>query len=243
MSAATVLVERHGPRADVILNRPRRRNAIIRETIGRLQTAFAELEHDPGVAAIVVRGAGGCFCSGLDLAEPDLPAVGAAWADLHLRIHAMTTPTVAALERAAINAGAALALACDLLVAGETAILQVKEAAMGMTPPVNLAWMATKYPMALALRLTLGCEPMDAAQLVTAGIAMRSVPDDDVVIEAQRLADAIARYPNRAARAVKRDVSAAYRGGFAAVSATIRSGTCPAGGTPGEIGPEEAFRG
>jgi len=231
MSAAEplVLVERSGGRCDVILNRPARRNAVTLELVAELTAALRAAEDDESVGAVVIRGAGGCFCSGLDLSGiGPREEFSAAWARLHEYVDSMRTPIVGALERAAVNAGAALAFSCDLLVAGETAFLQVKEAAMGMMPPVNVAWLVRRYPMSLARRLTLTCDALAGPELVATGIAARCVPDRDVVTTAQALADAIAGYPQDAGSRVKSVMAAAAEaapGGFAdALIAAQRAG-------------------
>lgn len=209
---AAVVVERAGRRWDVVLNRPHRRNAVTAELIGGLRTALEDAEADESVGAVVVRGAGGCFCSGLDLRDGGpLDELSAAWADLHRFIARMDTPVVGALEKAAVNAGAALALACDLVVAGETSFLQVREAAMGMTPPVNVAWLVTRHSASLARRLTLTCDAVAGPELHRLGIAARCVPDDEVVSVARALTDDIASYPENAGARVTSMVDAAAR--------------------------------
>lgn len=221
-----VLVERSGRRCDVVLNRPHRRNAVTVELVGELITALRAAEEDESVGAVVLRGAGGCFCSGLDLSGTGPPAgLSTAWAELHEYIESMRTPIVGALERAAINAGAALALACDLVVAGETSFLQVKEAAMGMMPPVNVAWLVMRHPLSLARRLTLTCDALKGPELLATGVAARCVPDADVVTTAQELADAIAGYPQEAGSRIKSVLAAAAKaapGGFADAVATAQ---------------------
>ena len=220
-----VLVERVDGRCDVVLNRPHRRNAVTVELIGELLAALRAAEEDDAVGAIVLRGAGGCFCSGLDLGGELPPQLSTAWPELHLYIESMRTPIVGALERAAVNAGAALALACDLLVTGETAFLQVKEAAMGMMPPVNLAWLLTRHPVSLARRLTLTCEALPGPELLAVGIAARCVSDSEVVSTARGLADAIAGYPDGAGARIKGAIAATgavVNDGFPAVVAAAR---------------------
>ena len=64
---ADLLVERFGARADIVLNRPERRNAVTRSLASQLKAAIVEAANDVEVRAIVLRGAGGCFCSGMDL--------------------------------------------------------------------------------------------------------------------------------------------------------------------------------
>ena len=97
-----------------------------------LHDAFAKAEEHPDVQCVVLSSAGGAFCSGIDLKE-SAPGrdMRAAMVARHRLIAQMTTPTVAGVERYAINAGSGLALACDILVIGRESFLQISEAAMG----------------------------------------------------------------------------------------------------------------
>lgn len=193
-----VLVERHGARVDVVLNRPERKNAVVQELAVQLRDAIRKVGADPEVACIVLRGAGGAFCSGMDLkaAGPDLqnePVT--AWTAVHGALYACPVPIVVALERYAINAGAALALAADLLVVGEGAFLQVSEASMGVPAPMCQAWLHLRHSAAVGDRVTLLCDRIAAPELLRLGIATEVVADTEVVARAHALADRIAGYP------------------------------------------------
>lgn len=197
---ADVLVERFGARADIVLNRPERRNAVTRSLAYQLKVAIVDAANDVEVRAIVLRGAGGCFCSGMDLkaAGDDLADEPRdAWTQVHAAIYECQTPIVVALERFAINAGAALVLAADLTVAGEGAFLQVSEIAMGVAAPMNQAWLHLRHSPAVAGRVTLIGDRLPAAELLRLGLVTEVVADDQVVIRAEALADRIASHPLR----------------------------------------------
>ncbi len=134
MTEHAVIIERHDNVAEVVLNRPERKNAVTGPLAAGLRDAFRELGADDTLSAIVLRGAGGAFCSGLDLkefnADPRPEWLGdfqAVWRAAHAAIYDCPKVIVGALERFAINGGGALALSCDLLVAGRNAYLQVGE--------------------------------------------------------------------------------------------------------------------
>ena len=142
----------HGRWAEVVLNRPERRNAINGPLGEALAAAIERAGADDGIQAVLLRGADGAFCSGLDLkafnADPPpdwMPRFSAIWRAAHKAIFECKKPIVAALERFAINGGAALALSADLLVAGETAFLQVGEVRQGMAAPYNMAWLRLRH--------------------------------------------------------------------------------------------------
>lgn len=194
-----VLVERVGARAEIILNRPERKNAVVQSMAVALGEAFADVGADESLRAVVLRGAGGAFCSGIDLkvAGSDLRAEPiTAWAAVHAARYRCPQPVVVALERFAINAGAALALSGDFTVMGETAFLQVSEMAMGVGAPMCQAWLHLKGHSAVtADRLMLAADRVGAAEALGLGVVAEVVPDDQVVTRATEVADRIASYP------------------------------------------------
>ena len=129
--ADEVRLELDGAVAEIILNRPERKNAVTGPLAEAATAAVAQAEADPTVRVILLRGEGGVFSSGLDLkefnAEPRpewLPRFQGLWRGLHERLFACDKAVVCAMESYAINAGSALALSADYLIAGDTAFLQ-----------------------------------------------------------------------------------------------------------------------
>ncbi len=206
-----VLVERPTERvAHVVLNRPERRNALTGPLADQLADTIDELNRDDSVSVIVIRGAGGAFCSGLDLKEfnleprPDWVAdFGSKWQRVHRSLFDSDRIVVGALERAAVNGGAALALACDFLVAGETAFLQVGEIQQGMAAPMNMAWLRLRFSEALAGRIALLGDRLGGPELERLGIAHTSVADDQVVAAADELAARLAAHDPTGSRRIK----------------------------------------
>ncbi|MEQ8860939.1 MAG: enoyl-CoA hydratase/isomerase family protein [Pseudomonadales bacterium] len=205
-----VVIERHDGWAEVILNRPERRNAITGPLGTALDAALTALSGDPEVRAVLLRGAGGAFCSGLDLkafnADPvpdwlaEFPRI---WRGAHRALFRCDKPIVGALERYAINGGAALALACDLLVSGDSDFLQVGEVTLGMAAPYNLAWLSLRHSEAVNARVALIGERLAGPELVRLGIAQSSVADDTVVEAARSLCATLAGHPAGAAARIK----------------------------------------
>ena len=188
--------------AEVILNRPERKNAITGPLGEHLADCLAQANADPEVHVILLRGAGGSFCSGLDLdafnAEPApdwLPEFQHIWRGAHHALFNSEKPIVGALERYAINGGAALALACDLLVAGEGAFLQVGEVKIGMAAPYNMAWLSLRHSEALAARIALVGDRLSGAHLGDLSVAHEVVADDTVLAAGRQLAETLAAYP------------------------------------------------
>lgn len=203
--AQPVRVEKTDGYAEIVLNRPHRRNALTLPAMTALTDAFHQIDGDDQVEAVVLRGEAEFFCSGLDLKEIDTgQPPTATWIGVHRALAALDVPIVCALQGGAINAGAALALACDLMVVGDGAYLQIKEAEMGMTPPVNATWLALRYPAAVGLQLALSCRRFPGPDLVRLTVALESVADQDVLTKARALAAQLASYPGRGAALTKR---------------------------------------
>lgn len=200
-----VRIDRADCHAEIVINRPHRRNALSPASMTALAAAFQEVDSDDDIRAVILRGEEGFFCSGVDLAEMD-PSKGppTEWIKVHRALAALDKPIICALQGGAINAGSALALACDLMVAGENAYVQVKEAEMGMAPPINAAWLALRYPTNVGLQLTLSCRRFAGPDLIRLAIALECVPDADVLGRARALADHLAGFPKNAAAVTKR---------------------------------------
>ncbi len=203
--------------ATVELNRPHRRNAVIPPMLDELAAALDAAGADESVCAVLLCGAGGAFCSGLDLdaynADPPPPWMstgGESASAAHNALAACPVPIVVALERYAINGGAAYALAGDLIVAGESAWLQVGEMIQGLPAPMNLAWLSTRYPESVAARIVYTGERIPAADLQAMSVVHRVVADEDVRPTAEALAARIGGSPNGSARVVKSAMRALY---------------------------------
>lgn len=199
--------------AEIVLNRPARRNAVTGPLAKRLHEEIVAATEDDEVAVLLIRGAGGAFCSGLDLGEfraeppPDwMPDFSGLWLDVHAALYDCPKPTVAALERFAINAGSALALAADLLVAGEQAFLHVGEIQMGMAAPMNMAWLRLRHPESVAARLAIVGRRYTGRELERMNVACEVVADDAVLDRARGLSAMIAGYPPSGVRAIKSTV-------------------------------------
>jgi enoyl-CoA hydratase/carnithine racemase len=208
-----VVCNRRGPEdriAEVVLNRPERRNAVTGPLAIALADRLESLADEPGVTVVVLRGAGNAFCSGLDLKElaldpqPDWAAtLGDEWRRVHRALFDLPAAVVGALQRAAINGGAALALGCDFLVTGDESFLQVGEVQQGMPAPMNVAWLALRHTEVVAARVALLGSRLYGPELVDLGIALRSVPEDQVVATALELAERLAAHEPAGIRRIK----------------------------------------
>ena len=205
MSNPTVLVERTGGRANVILNRPERKNSLTADMAVEMRDVLVALNSDESVGCVVLQGADGFFCSGIDLkaaGDGTKPAPMTAWPLVHAALYRCPVPVVLAMEKYAINAGAALVLASNVVVAGETSFMQVSEIQIGVPAPMNQAWLHLRHSPAVADHLTLRAERMSAAELLRLGVVTEVVADDAVLARANELGDRIAAFPESGRRGV-----------------------------------------
>ena len=121
-----VLVEREGPVARLMLNRPEQRNAVSTGMIEQLTVAFRDLSADPEIRVVILAGAGSDFCAGADVEELAAAREGADGLDYGSSFEAAlraieesTVPVIARVQGAALGAGCQLTVACDLAVASE----------------------------------------------------------------------------------------------------------------------------
>src|SRR4029434_6265135 len=132
MTYETVAFENRAGIGIITLNRPERLNAINRAMIDELNALLDAIERDESVRAVVLAGAGRAFCAGFDLKEgAATPKAGIAdWRriiqrdfDIIMRFWHVALPTIAAVHGHCIAAGCELALACDITLAAEGAVL------------------------------------------------------------------------------------------------------------------------
>ncbi|HEX5455090.1 MAG TPA: 2-(1,2-epoxy-1,2-dihydrophenyl)acetyl-CoA isomerase PaaG [Stellaceae bacterium] len=211
-----VLVET-GPGYHVLtLNRPERLNALTVEMADALLAALDEAEADRECRAVLLTGAGRGFCAGQDLTAID-SATPAAIGDLLdrynpliRRLRALPLPVVCAVSGVAAGAGANLALACDIVMAGEGASFVQAFARIGLVPDCGGTWVLPRLVgMARARALALLAEPLPAATAVEWGLIWRAVPDATLMEEAHALAAQLAAGPAAGLALIKRALDAA----------------------------------
>jgi enoyl-CoA hydratase/carnithine racemase len=206
--AGLLEIERRDGVALVTLNRPEKRNALSIEMRVELGEAFTALGADDEVGCVVLTGAGPAFCSGMDttqfggdaenkrrLVETSTLAFDA--------VGNCPRPVVAAVNGPAVAGGFALALLCDLRIAGPGARFGYPELPRGIPPSYAAARSA--LPAAVAQDLCLTGRPVDAAEALRLGI-VREVSDGDPVARGVELAAEVAAMPRDAVLATKQRV-------------------------------------
>ena len=206
--------------ATLTLNRPDRLNALSTPVMDGLLEALPRLATDPAVGAIVLTGAGCAFCSGGDVKSMAEASSQRTLEDAvtHLRgrmevsrlLHEIPKPTIAMLNGPAAGAGLALALACDMRIAAQSARLLTAFANVGFSGDFGGSYFLSKLVgTGKARELYYTAEPLDAADAVLLGIVNRVVPDADLVETTMLLARKLAQGPRIALAMMKRNFNAA----------------------------------
>lgn len=205
---SVVEVEHHGPRADIVLNRPDKLNAMNPEVFDGLAAA-AEAVAALDVRVTVVRGEGRSFSAGIDTSSfgsvAGSPEEGIARAQAGFRrIAALPMPTIAAVQGHALGAGLQLALACDIRVCARDASLGLLEHRYGIVPDLGGT---QRLPLLVgpgrAKMMIWLAERIDGEEAHRIGLAEAVVDPDTLSSVVDELADRLAQAPPLATRAAK----------------------------------------
>src|SRR5947209_18236126 len=206
--------------ATLTLNRPDRLNALSTPIMDGLLEALPRLAGDPVVGAIVLTGAGRAFCAGGDvkrMAEEPVARSGAedvpglrSRMEISRLLHEIPKPTIAMVNGAAAGAGLAMALACDLRIAGESARFVTAFAKVGFSGDFGGSYFLSKLVgTGKARELYFTAEPLNAAQALALGIVNRVTPDAELATATFAFAQKLARGPRIALAAMKQNFNAA----------------------------------
>jgi enoyl-CoA hydratase/carnithine racemase len=212
----------------ITLNRPETRNALSDRLTPALRRMIKQCDDDPKVGALLITGAGSAFCAGGDVKGMGSNSTKAEIAleeriaDLQMKQRTLTgalvavrKPTIAALPGAAAGAGLALALACDLRVAAESAVMATGYARIGLTGDYGIAWLLTRLAgTSRARELMFLSERIDARRCETLGLVNRVVPDADLRETAFALAKSLAEGPSIALAFMKDNLDHAITSDF-----------------------------
>ena len=219
---ATVLLDIRDDIAHIILNRPGAMNALNLEMAKELLDAAMQCDETTGVRAVVIAGAGKMFCAGGDVkrfgaedADEQLPTyVRAITTYLHAAISSlarMNAPVIAAVEGSAAGGGMSLALACDLIIAAESARFTAAYTRIGLCPDGSMTYSLSRLVgVRRALELTLTNRTLTAAEALDWGIVTAVAPDGEALLRADELARQFAQGPTLAYGATKRLIHAGW---------------------------------
>jgi 2-(1,2-epoxy-1,2-dihydrophenyl)acetyl-CoA isomerase len=209
----SLLVEQDAGVLRLTLNRPDRLNALTGPMHAALMAALHQAQ-DPAVRAVLLTGAGRGFCAGQDLTEvtPDHD-LGATleqrFNPLIRALREMPKPVVCAVHGVAAGAGANLALACDIVVAGQSARFIQAFVRIGLIPDAGGTWVLPRLVGdARARAMAMLGEPVGAAQAEAWGLIWRVVPDEVLAETAAAIAATLAALPTEAMRLMKQAFAA-----------------------------------
>jgi 2-(1,2-epoxy-1,2-dihydrophenyl)acetyl-CoA isomerase len=217
--------------AVLTMNRPARRNALSSGMLSAMAAVLRDCETDGDVGCVVLTGEGGAFCAGGDvkgMAE-GRDSVTAEPMDLDSRIHrqrisqretsgrlyTMPKPTIAALPGAAAGAGFALALACDLRVAAESAVMTTAFAKVGFSGDYGGTFFLTRLVgSGKARELYYLSDRIDMAEAKALGLVNWVVPGDQLMAKTMEIAHRLANGPRVAHRYMKENLNRAAAGAW-----------------------------
>lgn len=220
MNAQPVIrVDRRDGVMTIELHRPDRKNAI---TSALVEALIVELQQTAGNTAdrvVIITGAGGAFCSGMDLAEPPVPdeltfmrRVGA----LCVLLRGLPKPTIAKVQGPAYGFGANFALCCDLVLAGSSAVFGEIFAERGLSIDGGGSWTLPRLVgIAKAKEILFFGARIRAAEAERLGMVNRAVPDSELDSLCTEWAERLVAGPARALSVMKGLVNTANESSFA----------------------------
>jgi enoyl-CoA hydratase len=184
-----VLITDNGPVRVLTMNRPAARNALSRDLIRTMYTALTEADADEAVRAVVLTGSDPAFCAGVDLKEAQRDG-------LKYFEEFRSQSCIAAVAKMRITGGLEMALGCDFLIASERAVFADTHARVGILPGGGMtARLPQLVGLAMARRLSMTGEVVDAARAARIGLVTEVVPHERLLDRALERAGQIAEVP------------------------------------------------
>jgi enoyl-CoA hydratase len=220
---ATVVVQREDDLALVLINNPRRRNALSTPVLASLQSVLSQAAVDDNIGAVVVGSAlEGVFASGGDIRE--LQALGGSTDGLRFAqnaqavfhtVETLPKPVIAAIDGYCLGAGTELVLAADIRIASDRTVLASPQVGLGITPGLGGGQRLLRLcGRACARRLILTAERIDAREALRLGLVEFVVPSAQLWETAKAVAVRLARQPRTAITLAKRMINFASQAGL-----------------------------
>ena len=183
-----LLIDRVGPVVHATFNRPARRNALNMELVEAFDALLADIREDKAVRVLVIGGAGGHFCAGLDLTDAATPMTPeeklAAQRERNRRtaarfaaIASLPQVVIAKVSGSAYAGGLGFVCTADIAIADATARFAAPEVRRGLVPAQILPWMARRMGRSTATRMVLQANVLDAGAALSAGLVHEVAPD------------------------------------------------------------------
>lgn len=207
--------------ATVTINRPEAKNAITIEMREQLWTVFENLAENDEVRAVILTGAGDAFCAGMDVKE--MGGGGIAWSMAKIRrlhriaraIAGLKKPTIAAVNGVCVGVGWSYALACDVVLASDTARFAQIFRNIGLVPDGGAVWQLRQQIGAMrAKEIVYSGRMVGVDEAERLGLVLEKVESDKLLDRARELATSIARGPTLALGMAKRQFELASATSF-----------------------------
>lgn len=215
MSDTSILTETRGRVGLLTLNRPQALNALSPELLGKILAALTAFDADPAIGAVVLSGSARVFAAGADIrsmaeaSSAEMRANG--FVEMFAALRQIQKPLIAAVSGFALGGGCELALACDLIVASESARFGLPEVTIGVIPGGGgTQRLARAVGKTLAMEMVLNNRQLTAAEALQLGLVNRVVPVERFLDESLALAAEIASRAPLAVAAAKAAVNQAF---------------------------------
>ena len=217
----TIRIEKRDQVAMVTLDRPEKKHAITTEMRLQLYEAFEDLGEDNSVRAVILTGSGDDFCSGMDVGEfGEFTMADRFVRTIRLQrisraIYRLKKPTIAAVRGVCMGAGWSYALCCDFIITAEDARFGQVFNRTALAPDAGSAWLLTQQIGAMrAKELCYSGRIINGREAAEMGLALTSLPADQVMEEALAMASRLAGGPTLAMAMAKRQFEIAATTSF-----------------------------
>jgi 2-(1,2-epoxy-1,2-dihydrophenyl)acetyl-CoA isomerase len=223
MSEPAVLYSAEAGVATLTLNRPEVLNALNDELLAGLREGLSRAKADASVRAVLLTGNGRGFCAGADLAAGAMregphdvaQSLRERYHPIVLAMRQYPKPIVGAINGVAAGAGMSLALACDIVLAGESASFLQAFTRIGLVPDCGSTWFLPRLVGDVRARaLVMLADKISAADALRYGLVWQVFADDKLMGEAMATAQRMAKMPTRAYDLIKQGLAVSSGNGF-----------------------------
>jgi len=215
MTYTSILVETRRRVGLITLNRPQALNALNHQLMSEMIDALEVFDKDNNIGAVVITGSDKAFAAGADIKEmadkSTEQMMNANLVAIYGRLRTIQKPTIAAVSGWSLGAGFEVPLACDMIIASETAKFGLPEVTIGVIPGAGgTQRLVRAVGKVVAMEMTLNDRKLTAQEALQYGLVNRVVPVSDYLNEALKLAEEIAARAPLAIRFAKRMINHSY---------------------------------
>lgn len=227
-----ITFEKNGAVATIALSRPERLNAFDDQMHEELYEALENVENDESIRCVVLRGEGRGFSAGADLSsvrseeDPDLGEyLRQTYSRAIVKMVRMEKPIVAALHGPVYGAGMGMALACDMRIAAESAKFSVAFIKIGLMPDAGVSFFLPRIVgLGRAMEMSMLGDAVEAEEANRIGLVNKVVGEEELVSEANALAEKLASLPTKAMGQIKHSLYTSFESDLEAALETEAKG-------------------